>query len=343
MTKLIFKDVGHGDSIILRKENKESTSYFIIDCCLKDDKNPVLEEIKNCENKVIIELLFISHGHLDHYSGANALIKYCEKQNIQIEIFSSTLLAATHKFYRNTLGRNENIALTKFLKNVYALHQKNIIQELFPPYAIQFSCQIDSNYTLTGLHPTLKYYEKFTESMDDYLSGTRESKPNLHSISTILKIQNKERIVLLTSDATKTALKLIYHKYILGKDMILNLTQSSHHGSKNNHSTIFNKIKRIDKCPVVFSCGYSQHKIPNKEVVDSFIGDDYKIFATNAVYGIVDAIQGSEETEEILKMIDLGFPLVEESKGQDLSGQHELNGDKFFDLKESEIAYIPQH
>ena len=78
---ITFKNVGHGDSIIIEwdvieKDKKKVTKLFIIDCKKVERKNPVISYLKKCVNPQI-EYLIISHPHNDHYSGMLELMQYC--------------------------------------------------------------------------------------------------------------------------------------------------------------------------------------------------------------------------------------------------------------------------
>ena len=94
--ELTFKDVGQGDSIFIKWEDKDCLKVGIVDCNKYCGKNPILEELKSITKKFLIEFVVISHGHTDHYSGVFELLEYCQNQSIEIKNFTSTLLSLIH-------------------------------------------------------------------------------------------------------------------------------------------------------------------------------------------------------------------------------------------------------
>src|ERR1035437_9837061 len=89
MIESIFRNVGQGDSIILEWESEKKKKLGIIDCKSNSDANPVLDYIIK-ENYTSIGFLFLSHPHIDHFSGFNQLINYCIDKNIRIDYFLHT-------------------------------------------------------------------------------------------------------------------------------------------------------------------------------------------------------------------------------------------------------------
>ena len=89
MMKITFKNVGQGDSIILEWVDQGKEKLIIIDCKKYNDSNPVLEYVKENENK-ILELLLLSHPHVDHCSGFSELIQYCIDSKKKINYFLHT-------------------------------------------------------------------------------------------------------------------------------------------------------------------------------------------------------------------------------------------------------------
>lgn len=339
MTTLVFKDVGQGDSILIKEEKQDgSTSFVIIDCNTHNGSNPVLDELKAEFSKkpIKIRLFLISHGHDDHYSGANQVLLFCQKNSILIEEFASTLVMVQFDYYRATLDTQEYESITELLQLVTKL-DGSIIADVYIVVNNKLNVVFDNGYKLECLYPKTSNYQFLRKQMDDYRTKARKSKPNPNAISTILSIEKENISGLLTSDSLKKSIQVVYNKYFLGKDKLLHLAQAPHHGSKYNYThKVWDNINRIEQCPVVFSCGQSRHKLPDKEVVDGFKSSNYKIYSTNEVFGIKGATSSKTKSTAVLNAA-FGAPSTSSPK----MSNSQLNGDQGFELKTNSIAYIP--
>ncbi|NIM10671.1 MAG: hypothetical protein GTO45_01660 [Candidatus Aminicenantes bacterium] len=91
MLTITFKNVGHGDTIILEWQNdRDENEIGIIDCHLKNGKSNLAIDhiIRNSYEK--IRFVILSHPHTDHFSGFPSLLEFCRKNRIQIERFWHT-------------------------------------------------------------------------------------------------------------------------------------------------------------------------------------------------------------------------------------------------------------
>ena len=75
MLTITFKNVGHGDTIILEWENDEGQNEIgIIDCHLRNGKsNLAVEHIKN-QGYRSINFMILTHPHTAHFSGFPSLL-----------------------------------------------------------------------------------------------------------------------------------------------------------------------------------------------------------------------------------------------------------------------------
>lgn len=91
MLAITFKNVGHGDTIIVGWQNDLGENEMgIIDCHQAEGKpNPAIEHIKK-KNYKKIRFMILSHPHTDHFSGFPSLLEFCKKNHITIERFWHT-------------------------------------------------------------------------------------------------------------------------------------------------------------------------------------------------------------------------------------------------------------
>jgi len=91
LVEVVFRNVGQGDSIILKWVENGNSSYAIIDCNLFKGQNSVLEYVKH-ENVKEIDFMILSHPHEDHFSGFLQLLSFCNSNSIKIRRFLHTAL-----------------------------------------------------------------------------------------------------------------------------------------------------------------------------------------------------------------------------------------------------------
>lgn len=336
MVQITFKDVGQGDSILISWSQEGVRKVGIIDCHKYGGTNPVLDQIAEFNDEVIVEFIIISHGHKDHYSGVKELLNYCQKHKIVIQNFVSTLHPTQFQFFNITLSYNEQLAIANLIKQINELLEEGItIKNVFPAYNKIINFQIE-NLSLTCLHPKQADYTILGKKLDQYIKGKTKTKPDLNFISTIFKISGDEFYGLFTSDCTIESLEHLERKDQDIKNKELQLTQVPHHGSINNHYKKFwTDIKRIKNCPVVISSGESKYGLPNQEVVEDFVDLGYKIFSTNYVHGIKSYIEGSESSNDFSFMLDCFTELEDEYY---IKEKDRFRGDKHFKIDSNGIG-----
>ena len=292
MLIITFKDVGHGDSIILEWNCKDQNKIAIIDCNITDDKRiPTLEYLKNINKYKEIEFILLSHPHYDHYSGINNLLDYCETAGIVIKLFMHT--AFTHPKYliesavKTLIAKDE---LKKLFSSLNRLKKCNVIKSQGYVTSDFRELSLSESIKLKVIAPTTDEFENYKKAvhyLNDDESCHNNAKANL--ISTVIKLYNKEWIIILTSDCQKHALDYyLQNDHINELDGVLFLGQSPHHGSINNHNEDFwRSIKRDSSSKVVFSCGVNSYRHPSTEVVNFFHQNHYNIEYTNKVGGLL--------------------------------------------------------
>lgn len=202
MLKVIFKDVGQGDSIIIEWNESNISKIAIIDCNLYNGRNPVLNHL--IENKYKeIEYLILSHPHYDHFSGMNEIIEYFEKNNFNIKYFLHTSKQVPD-FLK--MAANSAIAERELQKLFLSLREFSdnlnmkvaLVQYDFPSNTIP----LGKDYSLTFLSPSFKEFDNYIkkisvfESEEDGLNN-----PNANWLSTVIRINIKDSFLLLTSDS----------------------------------------------------------------------------------------------------------------------------------------------
>ncbi len=284
LIKLHFKKVGQGDSIIIEWECLDIKHVGIIDCNLFNDRNPTLEYLK--ENSIKkIEFIVISHFHSDHFSGFPDIFQYCIDNKIYVKCCYHTIETFIIDFYEKVFTSKKIESEIRRFFETY---------ELFDDY-VKDKVQINSHLrevvltndiTMAFLAPEGVLYQKFGKQLSRKRNLLRVSYPDINKFSPIILIGNSTDAFLLCADAVSRSFKVLRG---LSLPRII-LAQVPHHGSwLSINEEFWENLKRIDNCPAVFSIGDApKDKLPNIETVDFFDKHDYKIYATESVYGISD-------------------------------------------------------
>lgn len=304
MMRITFKNVDHGDSIIIEWEHDGIKKIGLIDCNLTNsENNPVLDYIATNEAYTEIEFIILSHPHYDHFSGMRQLLEFCTHKSIIIHNFLHTCFTSSpylEKAVRTHIASNELFLLFTKLRE---LKRANSIKHIIYITNANAELILTNSIKLKFIAPTENEFDKY-----------REKKPDIHDVenthnnsfanllSTILMIYSNNWTVLLTSDSEKDALANFgitdLNEYFLG--------QVPHHGSKNNHFPDFwDKLKNKDQSRVVFSCGKNIYNHPSKEVVDFFTQRKFHIEYTNKVGGLLDEVE--DKTAELLLNLSSSF------------------------------------
>lgn len=312
MFKIIFKNVGQGDTIILEWGTKKNIKVGFIDCYSKNPAfNPIIEYLK--KNKISeIKFIILSHPHTDHFYGLIEVLDYCEKKNIYIEYFIHT--AHYHTDFLNAQLRNrinlnhfaesflylnsDQNYLKKLYKKIVEFHDKSIL-ELFVADNLS-EIPISKNISLKFLSPSTmgeirKYFKNTFELGPDNkvtakVSSERENNINANLFSSVIQISSNKWHVLLTSDATKYSFRrIIKNKHFIKlSNSKLNICQIPHHGSVTNHDSSFWLSIIAQNTTSSFISVGDRYGHPDCSVIEFFANKTKQIHSTNYVGGFKD-------------------------------------------------------
>ena len=284
MIKILFKNVGQGDSILIEWIRDNRYHYGILDSNLYENENPILEEIKS-RNITHLDFIIISHLHYDHYSGIAEILDFCITKKITIGFFLHTFTNEFAKILDTLfLSQKEQNNTTRLLDNIIKANNDDIIIEMAEVSNNFKPISLFDDVKLNFLSPSNKDSLKLASQRVHYDSKRSTTPPNFNIMSTIIMLTNESVSVLLTSDATKKKFKELRNTSIKN----IHLVQVPHHGSKYNlEETFWKKIDKKENCPAVFSVGRSmKDKLPDKEVISFFEGERFYNTSTNPVYGL---------------------------------------------------------
>ncbi|AEA43762.1 ComEC/Rec2 family competence protein [Fluviicola taffensis] len=320
MIEITFKDVGQGDSIILKWIKDDEEKLGIIDCKISNKENSILNYVK--ENKIKrIEFLILSHPHLDHFSGFISLLEYCIGNNVQIGYFLHTannMPVFWKTAVEGVIATSQIAILLKLIKT--SKDKLGMKSHPVQGETIYGKFDLNDDFCIEFLNPTSEELDLYARNqISEPIEEEQGNRPSANWLSTVIKIYNKkcDWYALLTSDANKDV--LFYNGVENRKEYKgeLVLAQCPHHGAKGNFKKSFwqklNPNKR--EIPIVISVGRNSYDHPSKEVISTLQGLKYKVFLTNnkAVY--------SKEMKSLSTALDTFSSIVEDEV---------INGDKIF-------------
>jgi len=308
MLTITFKNVNHGDTIILEWQNSQGENEIgILDCHLAAGKtNVVIDHIVKMKYKKI-RFMILSHPHTDHFSGFPSLIDFCMEENIKIERFWHTgifdkeyiseLVAKevdADKFVNSFLNRKAHRDLLKRLyRKIIDLEGGEIVDEVgYANSTSMLPLNKDKGLWLECFSPSnieLKEYckktfdtnaEKKLEVMQDVVN------PNANLFSSFIRVFTDKWYVLLPADSLKSTVKRIdkKRKSHFNKEKLV-ASQVPHHGSYHCHFEDFwLKVPERGGVPVFISAG-SKYGLPSKKVVEFFDREYKEVHVTNHVGG----------------------------------------------------------
>lgn len=331
--RVIFKNVGQGDSIILKWIHQGVNKIGIIDCNKFSSYNPTLEYIRS-ESVEKISFIVISHPHYDHYSGFRELLQYCEDEDIHIDNFLITCyqdIVYLKSAVKSARASNE---LAHLLKKVHVLRrEKELIKHLWHLNSDTKILKLNAEINFETLAPTTSELEYFVEKKYSDAEENQDSQPFGNWLSTIIKIYGNNWYMLFTSDAEQSVIKKIGHEKKDKLDSNLILCQAPHHGSLKNHSSEFWRNLERKNPKVVFSVGKNPYGHPNKKVVQKFEDYRYEIYSTNKVGALSGQIKRENEvTEKLLQNIGI----VDSQKEIQSIGSKDLH----FEIVDGSAKYI---
>lgn len=281
--KITFKDVGQGDSIIIEWESSSKICYGLIDCNLVEGRNPTLDFLK-AKSVSEIEFIVLSHFHYDHFSGMADVFQHFIDNNIRVKHFFHSLTPLVADIY-NRIFTSQKIqsCISVFFEKYDAFDY--LVDDKIPVSPHIAPLKLSDELYMSFLAPKGKIYDVMARQLSRKVNKITTTIADINKLSTIILIEEKDgnECLLISSDATRKAFKEI--KSISNTTV---LVQAPHHGSWPSIETRFwSVLKRIDKCPVVFSVGnVPRDRLPNVETVSFFDTQCYDVHSTNGVFGI---------------------------------------------------------
>lgn len=305
---ITFKNVGQGDSIIIEWIDKEE-KIGIIDCNLIGKKNPVLEYLKTKDFKVI-DFLIISHPHDDHYSGFIQLLDHIEASGIIVNWFGHTINQLGKPYWKHfELGVKATRDLDYILQKGIHLKTIGLLKKWEIPIE-RWRIQLANNIFLESLSPSHEEIQTYQNLVNlDADLNKKQASVAANLLSTVFKITNGERNILLTSDAVYETFERFHKEQSLqGVDFLT--VQIPHHGSIKNFSDDFwaslNPMKN-EKFAVASAGQNLKYRHPHLEVLQKVESYRFNIQCTNVVHGMkeyVEAFRKSLVLDGISEVLD---------------------------------------
>lgn len=290
---ITFKNVGQGDSIILEWEVNRERKIGIIDCNMIGKLNPVLEHLKDNGYREI-EFLIISHPHEDHYSGFGEVLDYLEREQIVVKWFAHTISqvgAAYWKFFE--LGVQATRDLEYILKKGIHLRNIGLLLKWEVPTE-KWRIRLADDVFLESLSPShdeVQAYQRIVKL--DAAVHKKQASAAANLLSTVFKITNGDRNVLLTSDAPlETFQRLHKEKSVDGIDF--STVQIAHHGSRANFCDDFwskLNIQKVQKAAIASAGHNLKYRHPHLDVIQKVSNYKFTVECTNPVHGMKDYIE----------------------------------------------------
>lgn len=332
MIKLLFKQVGQGDSVILEWATDGKNCVGIIDCNLYNGTNPTVEYLKT-KSDYSIEFIILSHFHFDHFSGMADLFEYCRDKKIVIRFFLHSLAPFIGELYdRIHTSKKEEKAIDRFFETYETM--KGTVEDSYAVHRRVEPLRLTDNVKLSFLAPAGKVYDEMSKQLSRKVNKIVTTPADVNKLATICLLQFDDKGVLLTSDAVKRSFKELRSK--ISETIVL--AQIPHHGSWGNVDEPFwKKLLKKDKCPAVFSVGDEpKDKLPNMQTVEFVDSLAFEIFSTANVHGIKTYFADREPSKDAFeksRILD-GFSKLKGRTSKSDEGaptcDPKLSGDKIF-------------
>ena len=328
MLSITFKNVGHGDTIIIEWQNDSGENEIgIIDCHQQEKKsNAVIEHIRRKGYRKI-RFMILSHPHVDHFSGFPSLLEFCKKNHVTIERFwhTSAYDAAFMGEFINKITPDELIdsfvnrkrdrsELRGLFREIDHLHGGTVLKKAG---IVNESSYLPLNKRLrleflapSGYDELKKYLQKsfqFTPAEEFKLKG-RENNPAANLLAAVIMIKTDKWHVLLTSDALKSTIQRLYKSEHDRLDNRAVAVQVPHHGSKDSHFEEFwNKIPNREEAAAFVSVG-GKYNLPAKEIIRFFHRNYKEIHSTNFVGGFREYFKAKHNHAREMKNREVNSP-----------------------------------
>ena len=252
-------DVGQGEGIALFYDNH----VVLVDTGTTLKPNRVKNYLKRKGVKKI-DVLIITHPHIDHYGG---LFQIAKSFKID-EIYQTKINDEVDK---------------SFMERVHLVDYKNMIKRirLNSPASLKFSKITDKKGNLRSFSVGKMKFE--------FLSPTKVYKKfNNNSIVTKVKFNNRE--ILLTSDIEAQA---EFDLLKSGADVDVDIYNVAHHGSKTSNTIMF--MRKVSPKYAVLSCGTDNpFSHPVQRIVDYLRIKKVPLYRTDETGTIKVIIEGND-------------------------------------------------
>jgi beta-lactamase superfamily II metal-dependent hydrolase len=305
MLAITFKNVGHGDTIIVEWQNDLGEHEMgIIDCHQVEGRpNPAIEHIKK-KNYKKIRFMILSHPHTDHFSGFPSLLAFCKNNHITIERFWHTAFydaAFISEFFDKTTPDNffdsfvsqkrDRIKLRGLFREIDNLHGGTVLKKAGIANDTSW-LNLNKKLRIEFLSPSgydelKKYCSKIYQLIPEekFKLERKENNPEANLLSAVIMIKTDNWHVLLTSDAVKSTIERLYKSDLDRLNNRSAAVQIPHHGSNDSHFEEFwHKISNREELPAFVSVG-RKYDLPSKEVIRFFDKNYKEIHSTNFVGG----------------------------------------------------------
>ncbi|CAN5367076.1 hypothetical protein BH23BAC1_BH23BAC1_20470 [soil metagenome] len=298
--RVTFKDVGSGDTIFLEWKHEGVEKYGIIDCKLKNHKNPILNQLKQLHVKEI-EFIILSHPHYDHYSGLNSLLDYCENKGITIKLFGYTSYTIPESLQMAVRGHIAKRDLERLFQRMNALHIKGIIEEIGHISSTTRVFILSENLNLEILAPTTKDLNDYNSRKYRNLLDIKRNYSDANLLSTFIRIYSDKWSYLLTSDTWEEIYKRFLQKKVLQGWGEVIFGQISHHGANENyfHHKFWKALTRKKDSPTIISVGKNSYGHPSMKVINSLENFGYKVFTTQILSSTTENIENIDDLDLI--------------------------------------------
>jgi beta-lactamase superfamily II metal-dependent hydrolase len=282
--QLIFKEVGQGDSILVQWKEGDRDRIVIIDCNIKEDgSNPVLKHLQDL-NLDRIELIVSTHPHTDHFSGILQILDYAEENRIKIGAFLHTSQYKKQFFNSAVKGNVASDALSKLFKKVLAIQKGDPRMPIAGINAVSREFDLEGAWKLKFLAPYDQDYLDFSSNSFKHLDKGTINRGDANLLSTVIKLYEGNRYILLTGDCTQHVFSKIFLREF-EKDATkgtLELLQVAHHGSGDNYyEPLISQLNGERNVPAVISVGQNSYGHPSEDMKIELQKLGYTIYETN--------------------------------------------------------------
>lgn len=278
--KIIFKNVGQGDSIILEWLTVGGSEIGVIDCNIYENNNAVVEHLQNLKPQRI-KFIILTHPHEDHFSGMLELLDYCDFNKITVERFILTG-DVDQKWIEDAVnGSIPKLQLGKILAKILELNDKKLITYI-SKVSEGDELSLNDDISMIFYSPSYKQIVEFSKGKFKKSTGASRNNPDANNLSTIigLQLRNSKPKILLVSDAPKASFqRIIELKKHIDFDIIVG--QIPHHGSAFNfHEFFWKSIYNKNSVCISVGSGYNH---PDDFVIQRLKTTGYQIYSTNFV------------------------------------------------------------